>query len=330
MSSSTHYNPNKDLDNSSVEEECWGLDSDFELFAKYQVKTVFYPSHDVHEDYGVTNSNSTGHDNHVCDGEFQTNSLYHRKSFKIEFIEPNSPLDILNKGTSSTQYDATGHCVWAGAFLLIECLKDLQEYLLGKKKRIIEFGCGTGIGGLALALRDVREHDMSPFVCFTDTDPAVLEVCRRNCILNQLKSECYSIQELTWGEQVQDPVAVEPRSSLLLFDIGLATDVLYDIDLIDPLFASITTWVVTGGIFILSHIPRACYNQGNPPEAVQDLEKYIVDKAEQYGLVLDQIIRPPSCPEELSAEILKWCPKSAFYGAGVFVFVHQKKNREIE
>ena len=43
-------------------------------------------------------------------------------------------------------------------------------------------------------------------------------------------------------------------------------------------------------IFILSHVPRACYNDNNPPEAVENLEKYIIDQArEKYGLYLKDV-----------------------------------------
>ena len=61
-----------------------------------------------------------------------------------------------------------------------------------------------------------------------------------------------------------------------VFDIALATDVLYDVDLIEPLFTTVSRCIPSKGIFILSHIPRACYNEGNPPEAVEDLEIYII------------------------------------------------------
>ena len=99
----------------------------------------------------------------------------------------------------------------------------------------------------------------------------------------------------------------------------MATDVLYDVDLIKPLFTTVSKCIPSGGIFILSHIPRACYNEGNPPEAVEDLEQYIIDQAVKYDLHLEIIIRPPK-DDDFTPEILDWCPASAFVGGGILVF----------
>jgi hypothetical protein len=64
----------------------------------------------------------------------------------------------------------------------------------------------------------------------------------------------------------------------------------------------------SSGIFILSHVPRACYNDNNPPEAVEDLEKYIIDQArDNYGLKLINLIRPPSSLSSSSSLSLSHC-----------------------
>ena len=264
-------------------EEAWDLPHDFDLFAKHEVGKVFYPTTD--------NSKCT-------------------HGFQIECIEPDSPLDILNRKESSSEYDATGHCVWAGAFLLIQCIHELEQFSL-ENKSVIEYGCGTGIGGLAMVLAD--ENVKPSNICFTDNDPDALKVCKRNCELNNLSQALYSVKELGWGEESGHILDGE------LFDVALATDVLYDVDLIDPLFTSVSTQISPGGIFILSHIPRACYNDNNPPEAVDDLEKYIIDQAANYSLVLERNIQPPE-EDELHEELLEWCPKAAFEGGAVLIF----------
>jgi predicted nicotinamide N-methyase len=274
-------------DSKSEEVECWNLPKDFDLFAKHEVGKVYYPTKE--------DSSKSTH------------------AFQIECIEPDSPLDILNRSESSSQYDATGHCVWAGAFLLIQCIHELEQNSIAKK-RIIEFGCGTGIGGLAMMLHHVADDNSMPsMMCFTDNDPDALNVCKRNCELNNLSQALYSIKELTWGEET-NPIVNDS-----LFDIALATDVLYDVDLIDPLFTSVSKYVSLNGIFILSHIPRACYNENNPIEAVENLEKYIIDQATNYGLQLDAIIRPPG-EHELQEELLEWIPRTAFSGGAVLIF----------
>lgn len=278
MTSKTTSNENE------VVEERWELPSDFSLFAKPMKRKVFYPTRD-----GTPSTHS----------------------FAIECIEPDSPLDIINFEMSTNEYDATGHCVWSGAFLLVNCMRELlNRYSLGNK-RMIELGSGTGIGGLAVMLTDVDKEHRPSHVCFTDNDPAVLELCQRNCDLNHLSKESYTIQELTWGEETDDEIE--------LFDIALATDVLYDVDLIEPLFTTVARTIPLEGIFILSHIPRACYNEGNPPEAIKDLEKYIVDQASIHGFCLHHIIRPPS-EDELSPEILEWCSRGALRQGAILVF----------
>ena len=89
----------------AVVEECWDLDDDFDLYARHEIRTVHFP----------------------CGSQ----------SFQIECVEPNSPLDINNKSQSSSQYDATGHCVWAGAFLLIQCIHELENVVDTKNRTIM-------------------------------------------------------------------------------------------------------------------------------------------------------------------------------------------------
>jgi len=368
-------------DDDAAQEECWDLPSDFNLYAKHEVKRVYYPSKKAcnKED---DNDDGIDNDNAGTNGHTNTTSSF----FLIECIEPDSPLDINNTTQSdSTQYDATGHCVWAGAFLLIQCIHELLEkkyYIkqlfnnnnnnIGKNKnnkRMIEFGCGTGIGGLAFFMmmhkRDDDNDDkddtysnsnsnnnsnsennvVPSSVYFTDNDPDALRVCERNCKLNNLSESSYTIGELTWGEEDADADAdadAEYATTTDQFDIALATDVLYDVDLIHPLFTSVSKCLVRpsssssssdgseeggGGIFILSHIPRACYNEGNPPEAVEDLEKYIIDEAVKYGLHLVDIVRPPKKKKEdgdasfRRAEISDWTPvANSFVGGGILIF----------
>ena len=62
-----------------------------------------------------------------------------------------------------------------------------------------------------------------------------------------------------------------------------------------------------------------CLVEGNPPEAVEDLEQYIIDQAQQYHLLLEEIIRPPK-EDDISKEILDWCPATAFSGGGILIF----------
>jgi hypothetical protein len=192
-----------------------------------------------------------------------------------------------------------------------------------KTLHMIELGCGTGIGQLALmSAIKAKTNSCRIHACFTDADPAVLNLCQRNCLLNHLPQDNYSIQELTWG---QDHTKMTMNSN---FDIVLATDVLYDIDMLHPLFATASQLLSSSSssskyqhrMFILSHIPRACYNDNNPPEATENLEKYIVDQgSKHYGLSLYQMIRPP-ISEKISSHVLEFCSKESFHGSAIFIF----------
>ena len=176
------------MENTNDQEEKWELPDDFNLFASHEIRKVVYPK-DVYES---------------AEEHF----------FKIECIEPDSPLDILNKDTSALDYDATGHCVWVGAFLLICSIKKLYDKNYEfENKTLIEFGAGTGIAGLSIFLAKQKPSE----ICFTDYDPAALSLCERSCRLNDLKEDSYSTRQITWGEEIE--------SGSRTYDIALATDV---------------------------------------------------------------------------------------------------------
>lgn len=266
-------------DDESEEIDDWGLECNFHLFAQHQPQTVYLNKE--HE------------------------------SFQILCVESLTPIDMSNLGSGI--HDATGHCVWTGAFLLIACLDRLQNYF--QNKTVLELGSGTGIGGIA-----VLQAAQPKRVLFTDSDPQALDLCQRNCLLN--KCDKYDIQELTWGEQTNDFASTR-------LDTVLATDVLYDIGLLPALFTSAQEH---GNVFVLSHVPRACYNTNHPP--VENLDAYIVQHAQQYGFYLQSMVRP------LDGTVIRPVPKDALnnvslqemhdIGAAIFVFVQGARREENE
>jgi predicted nicotinamide N-methyase len=307
-----------------IHEESWDLPSSFDLYSTPKVHTILVcptkeEDHiDPYKKHKVSSSSCT-------------------TSIDIECIEPTTPLDISNISLSSKEYDGSGHCVWAGAFLLIQCMNEIldiilptcknEEEKLRNKLQMIELGCGTGIGQLALMSAITTKFHLSVYGCFTDADPAVLNLCQRNCQLNNLSTDSYSIQEFTWGQDLTKNNVNTTAANIVsnTFDIVLATDVLYDIDMLHPLLSSASQLISSSsknssGLFILSHIRRACYNDNNPPEAMENLEKYIVDQGrEHYGLSVYQVIRPPM-PEKMSSHVLDFCSKEAFHGSAIFIF----------
>ena len=377
----------KPKDEEVIEEDDWNLPSNFDLYSTHQIRKVYYSR--------KRSRQSSENTSRQQEPAAATAACAATPYFQVECIEPSSPLDILNKSQSLKKYDATGHCCWTGAFLLISCIDEvltvidnqfymknrsnegdsssLNENILEGSSNMIELGCGTGIGGLAVMLASNSETDDAgngvnkdsksqkiAKCCFTDYDPAVLEVCRRNCQLNDLiEGESYSIQELTWGDNIDCVQCTQNETQR--FDIILATDVLYDVDLIPPLFSTVSKLLsindnddkqknknvdeknfhgssdqdnTSDGIFILSHVPRACYNDNNPPEAIEDLEQYIIDQAkDNYGLQLIDVIRPSSSSSiasslecEGGAEKLLHNGIDSYSDSAILIFVRSNNN----
>jgi len=295
------------------EEDDWGLSMNFHLFAQHQAHPVYYCS--------------------TC----STDNQQKQHSFQILCVESLTPLDMMHLGSGT--HDATGHCVWTGAFLLIACREELLPNYFADR-RVIELGCGTGIGGLSLLAADNKHNNSNSnhstaaattasFVAFTDSDPEALALCQRNCELNKLPRDCYSVLPLTWGEEPlpQDIIAKSP------FDTVCATDVLYDIGLLPPLFQTAASCLVApgGGTFVLAHVPRACYNSQNPP--VDNLEEHIVERAQTYGFALERLLRPRDCatggvqpPESFPADALNRMSLQEMEEIGAAIFVFRKNN----
>jgi SAM-dependent methyltransferase len=230
----------------AIEEDDWGLPFDFNLFARHQRHQIAINESEIVE---------------------------------IECVEGLTPLDMMDLGAGV--HDATGHCVWTGAFFLIDCLGRLQGYF--HQKRVIELGSGTGIAGIAL----LRLPQSAPsFLCFTDADTNALELCRRNCQLNFRKEQsyAYSTEELSWGRPL--PPSVLAAS----FDTCLGTDIFYDFAILPTILQTASTCLRETGCFLLSHVPRACFKTDHP--LAENLEEYIIQQAAGSGLHLESILRP--------------------------------------
>lgn len=149
--------------------------------------------------------------------------------------------------------------------------------------RVCELGCGTGGAGIALLLfssasssvdedatgsnRRTHHSASHPGTChpcghhhvvFTDSDAESLDLCKRNCELNQIHPDHYSQHLLVWGQHPPD----ESDDELLRkhsFDTVLATDVVYDLKMIPPMLGTVDYLLKKdGGHLILSHVPRFC------------------------------------------------------------------------
>jgi ribosomal protein L11 methylase PrmA len=331
----------------------WGLSTvNFQLFAQHESRTVYLiPSSQNHD---KTSSNHSCDSNDVTSArsrlEERSSSLL---SFSILCVEALTPIDMIQLGSGI--HDATGHCVWMGAFLFLATLKshlfpffnettnETIDALVpeGKshrtpnsfrRRRVLELGCGTGIGSIGIWAAYNRYHVQEnrdtvggkPWITMTDADPEALDLCRRNCQLNNIPPSSYSVQSLFWGET---PLP-EPIASVLPYETVFATDVLYDIKLLPPLIKTAHLCLKDLGYFILAHVPRACYDSQHPP--VSNLEDYIVQCAtSECGFCLERIFRPLDCSNDLFTTF----PKDALNSTtllemeevGAAIFVFQKK-----
>jgi ribosomal protein L11 methylase PrmA len=196
----------------SAQEDDWNLPLDFHMFAQHESHSIYLNS---------------------------------ARDFQIECVEALTPLDMMN--LSAGIHDATGHCVWMGAFLLIAAIENDRLKEVFRRARVIELGCGTGIGGIALLL--AGESSAPSFLSFTDADPNALALCRRNCESNLDKHQ-YQVEAVAWGAPF--PPSVSPNS----FDVVVGADLLYDIGVLSILFTTAKTCLMDGGRFVLVHVPR--------------------------------------------------------------------------
>ena len=321
-----------DVEEPRVLEEDWGLPLDFNLFAQHERhKVYFYPTDQDNDD--DNEKSETRNDAHQLkiDRRIDSSSLAPRSFFWLEYVEELTPLDMMQ--LSSGVHDATGNCVWTGAYLFLAALSYFDfynAYIHGKS--IFELGSGTGLAGLACLLRRSTEATqinralsddgpeaissdvdalnrrtaatMKTRVCFTDSDPAALDLCQRNCHHNQISDDQYQISQHMWGSSSSPFSFLESlcnssktnttKSSLSwsCFHTVIAADILYDIAMLGPIFQSARHALLAGkdhhsdpqdndvdeenkdnhrsktvvvGHFLLSHVPRACYTEENPP-----------------------------------------------------------------
>ena len=273
------------------------------------------------EEYWPTPSLLTGHKIHTIRfGSAGKNEprILRYKSMPTEEL---TPLDMTYGNSKNSQandefYDGTGNLMWMAAIcfghLVFQEVEPLRSYLLHgsatpneernkpkklQRRQFCELGCGTGGAGISLLLsasENVTNSDSSAVkpgnyhVVFTDNDSESLELCASNCQLNGLSQECYSQQLLGWGsehlERAQRDNGLKPNT----FDVVFATDVIYDLKMIAPLFETVdfllkkkkkalhwteeTNIINTkGGHLVLSHVPRFCIpKDATYPEADQD------------------------------------------------------------
>jgi predicted nicotinamide N-methyase len=276
-----------------------------------------------------------------ADADADANNSGGNKFLTVACVTHLSPLDMMDLSWGAQ--DATGNRVWMGALLFIESLQSLKPYL--ESRRVLELGCGTGIAGLAVAqvFRPQR-------IILTDNSEAVLDLCRRNILLNTTTTTTTTtndkddddveveICKLEWGGVGVVGQATSSTSTggynwkESSVDTVLATDVLYDLGSLLPLLTTASGLLVTGGYFILSHVPRASLpspsctgsGRGGCSSSFDNLEAYIVHQAKDFGLELDSILQPNDLPQsQLITNDLSSLKEMHDTGAAVLIFIKQ-------
>lgn len=155
---------------------------------------------------------------------------------------------------------------------------------IDEKAHILELGCGTGASGLAI----LKTWPKTIKLDFTDSDHGALALCKRNAILNlgEIPSRV-RIFRLDWGNQNH----CNGDNNLPEYETVIATDVLYDLSALKPLMETAAITLKSGGVFILSHVPRAAV-PGKLVGHASELESIICDEAATHHMRLIETTRP--------------------------------------
>lgn len=265
-------------------------------------------------------------------------------SMKILSVPCLTPLDMV--GLSHGCYDATGNRIWTGAIFFVEAFGrcyDTEDYsilnsrilnlrkTLFQNKLLVELGCGTGLSSISLLKQPISTSLLPRFVLFTDGDESSLDLCKRNCDLNfgkntTLNCNSYGFSVLKWGSKVC--ASLEEA-----YDTVIATDVLYDLGALDPLFRSAYELLKPGSYFILSHIPRthvedcAKLADGTSLSSNDTLERMIHEQAKDVGFRINAcngtsyhtIIRPNDLATYESSSTM-----SEYEQVGASIMIFQK------
>jgi len=109
-----------------------------------------------------------------------------------------------------------GNKFWKSTFVLMDYLKELD---LPKGVRILEVGCGWGLGGIYCA----KAFDAQ--VTALDADPSVFEYLRHHADINGVEVD-------TWHSRFEKVT----KAHLGEYDLVIAADVCFWNEIVDPLF----------------------------------------------------------------------------------------------
>ena len=127
-------------------------------------------------------------------------------NIRLALLQPSYPQHLLDSEAITKIMNTPMYWAfcWASGQVLARLIMDNPHYVKGR--RVLDFGAGSGVAGIAAALAGARE------VVVCDNDPLALLACQRNAQLN--------------GVTLKLSPAFESYEGAI--DIILASDVLYD------------------------------------------------------------------------------------------------------
>ena len=168
--------------------------------------------------------------------------------------------------------DLTGQKVWGGAYALARLLCDRPAMVKGK--RVMEVGSGCAFVSLVAAFCGAKA------TLATDGDEDALALMRANVALNAAlfgdasSKTAPTVEQLWWGkDKVAQPI-----------DVVLGADVVYGVDAVQPLLATVKATLPAHGVFYLMHLPRALTQQ--------TVDDALLAEAERVGLAV--VVEPGS------------------------------------
>ena len=126
----------------------------------------------------------------------------------------------------------SGHFLWPGARFLADFLEASWSSLpLSASPSFLELGSGCGFIGLVLSILGA-EH-----IVLTDYEPLLVELASSNMERHGDLSASFLCEEMAWGSDGLPPsvLAFQPE-----FDMVVASDVIYSLDVIEPLLRTVS------------------------------------------------------------------------------------------
>ena len=135
--------------------------------------------------------------------------------------------------------EATAQTVWDCSIILSKYLEKEKESIRGKT--VLELGSGTGLVSISCSRLDASK------VFMTDVGAETIDRLQENAIMNKVQDRCKAF-ELNW---------FEPKSPCENIDVILMADVVWVLDLIEPLVETLDSLAKPGMLILLAHQVRS-------------------------------------------------------------------------